>query len=182
MQESDIAAIARAREGHGDAYRELVERHSRALFRLAFRMTGRVEDAEDVVQETLLRAFRHLERYETRASFATWLHRIAANCALDVIRQRKRQREDEECPTSPELRPGPERLSYSADIQQCLERALGELSPQERIAFALRHFENQSIPEIAEALEVSCGAAKHSIFRAVQKLRQVLEPLVGREL
>ena len=92
VQESDIAAIARAREGHGDAYRELVERHGRALFRLAFRMTGRVEDAEDVVQETLLRAFRHLHRYETRASFATWLHRIAANCALDVIRLRKRQR------------------------------------------------------------------------------------------
>ena len=91
MQERDSAAVAQAREGNPDAYRTLVERHSRALFRLAYRMTGNEQDAEDVVQETLLKAFRQIHRYESRASFATWLHRIAANCSLDLIRARNRR-------------------------------------------------------------------------------------------
>jgi RNA polymerase sigma-70 factor (ECF subfamily) len=144
-------------------------------------MTGHEQDAEDVVQETLLRAFRNIHRYESRACFSTWLHRIAANCSLDVIRKRTRRREDEEHPLATETRPSPERLTMSAEIQTMLARGMDELSEQERTAFVLRHFENQSIPEIAGALGVSLVAAKHSVFRAVQKLRQTLEPVVGSQ-
>jgi len=90
MEESDAAAVARALAGDQDGFRVLVERHSHALFRLAYRMTGNEQDAEDMVQETFLRAYRQLGRFESRANFSTWLHRIAANCSLDLLRKRKR--------------------------------------------------------------------------------------------
>src|SRR6476661_7176191 len=90
MEESDAAAIALALAGDSDGFRILVDRYSRGVFRLAYRMTGNEFDAEDVVQETFLRACRQLTSYESRSSFSTWLYRIAANYSLDLIRSRKR--------------------------------------------------------------------------------------------
>src|SRR5438094_334554 len=91
MEESDAVAVAKAREGDQDAFRVLVERHSLRLFQLAYRMTGNEQDAEDMVQETFLRAYNRLDRFESRAGFGTWLHRIAANCSLDLLRRQKRR-------------------------------------------------------------------------------------------
>ena len=90
MTASEVPAVlARARQGDSEAFCQLVERHSRAAFRLAFRMTGNEQDAEDVVQESLIKAYRYLGRFETRADFGTWLYRIVANCAVDMIRARQ---------------------------------------------------------------------------------------------
>ena len=191
MEETDSVAIARVMAGDGNAYRALVDRYSRGLFRLAFRMTGNEQDAEDVVQETFLRAYRQIHRYESRASFSTWLYRIAANCSLDLVRARKRHGEvaiDEgrssedihavALEAMPAAEPGPERLLESGEIQRTISAALEGLSRQERVAFVLRHFEGQSIDEIGAALGLSGTAAKHSVFRAVRKLRRALEPLV----
>jgi RNA polymerase sigma-70 factor (ECF subfamily) len=181
-------AIERARSGDSDAFRLLVEQHSRAIFRLAFRMTGNEEDAEDVVQETFLRAYRQLANYEARSSFSTWLYRIASNYSLDLIRMRKRHEEKRERGSSegpdilesiPEARPGPDRIVYSGQVTERVNSALNELSAQERTAFVLRHFEGLSIDEIGQALGTGANATKHSIFRAVQKLRRSLEPVVG---
>src|SRR5208283_5859166 len=99
MEDSDSVAIARVKAGDGDAYRALVERHSRSVFRLAYRMTGNEQDAEDVVQETFLRAYKQLSHYESRSSFATWLYRIASNYSLDLIRMRKRHEQKRETGT-----------------------------------------------------------------------------------
>ena len=93
MECNDRGLVTKARSGDTDAFRVLVERHSRALFRLAFRMTGNQQDAEDVVQESFLRAYKQLGRFDERASFGTWLYRIAANCSLDLVRSRKRRSE-----------------------------------------------------------------------------------------
>jgi len=182
-------AVERARSGDSDAFRLLVEQHSRAIFRLAFRMTGNEEDAEDVVQETFLRAYKQLDKYEARSSFSTWLYRIASNYSLDLIRSRKRHEEKRERGSAEDERdilqsipvdsPGPDRLLYGIQISDRVNAALNELSPQERTAFVLRHFEGQSIQEIGEALGTGTNATKHSIFRAVQKLRKSLEPMVG---
>src|SRR5256885_11584489 len=87
---TDVAAVSRARTGDADAFRLLVERHSRAIFRVAWRMTGNEHDADDVVQETFLRAYRQIDNFEERANFSTWLHRIAINCSLDLLRSRSR--------------------------------------------------------------------------------------------
>ncbi|MEO7143957.1 MAG: sigma-70 family RNA polymerase sigma factor [Bryobacteraceae bacterium] len=188
MEESDLCVVARVRAGDGDGFRLLVERHSRSVFRLAYRMTGNEQDAEDVVQETFLRAFRQLHRYESRASFATWLYRIAANYSLDLIRSRKRHfdhrqhangEERDPLLSIPSTDPGPDRTAFSSQIQERMTEALNELTPQERTAFVLRHFEGQTIGEIRAVLGIGENAAKHSIFRAVQKLRKTLEPLVN---
>src|ERR1700684_3499937 len=91
MEHGDGTAIARVRGGDSDAFGVLVEGHSRSVFRLAYRMTGNEQDAEDVLQKTCLRAYRQLDKFDNRASFGTWLYRIAANCSLDLIRSRKRR-------------------------------------------------------------------------------------------
>lgn len=189
MEDSDSVAVARAQAGDNDAYRLLVDRHSRGVFRLAFRMTGNEQDSEDVVQETFLRAYKQIHRYEARSSFSTWLYRIAANYSLDLVRRKKRHGEiglqesaTEEEPVIhalPSPEPGPDRLLFSGAVQQRVAATLDELSQQERTAFVLRHFEGQSIEEISGVLGLSNNAAKHSIFRAVQKLRRALEPLVN---
>jgi RNA polymerase sigma-70 factor (ECF subfamily) len=154
-------------------------------------MTGNEQDSEDVVQETFLRAYKQLHRWEARSSFGTWLYRIAANYSLDLMRRRKRHGEVtmndsgpdddalEMAQALPSTDAGPERLLFSNRVQACVTGALNELSQQERTAFVLRHFEGQSIDEISVALGLSGNAAKHSIFRAVQKLRRALEPLVN---
>jgi RNA polymerase sigma-70 factor, ECF subfamily len=189
MEDSDSVAVARVKAGDGDAYRALVDRHSRSVFRLAYRMTGNEQDAEDVVQETFLRAYKQLHRYEGRASFGTWLYRIASNYSLDLMRSRARHPqvaiEESAAPGTDALgavasnAPGPDRLLFGDEVQRAVASTLKELSQQERTAFVLRHFEGQSIEEIGSSLGLSGNATKHSIFRAVQKLRRALEPLVN---
>jgi RNA polymerase sigma-70 factor (ECF subfamily) len=179
MTVSDLPAtvLARARRGDSDAFRELVEQHSRSAFRLAYRMTRNEQDAEDVVQESFLRAYRHLGRFEARSHFGTWLYRIVANCAVEHIRTRLSRHsrapmdpiEHVAMPTSEE--PGPDRLAESSGVRQRVDAALDELSPLERAAFTLRHDEGRSIEEIGRALGLGRSAAKHAVFRAVRKLR-----------
>src|SRR5688572_14101122 len=179
MTVSDASAVlARARQGDSDAFRALVERHSRAAFRLAFRMTGNEQDAEDVVQEGFLRAYRHLGNFEARADFGTWLYRIVANCAVELLRTRLSRQararmepiDDVTAVPVSEL-PGPDRLAESADIRRRVGEALDGLSPLERAAFSLRHFEGRTIDEISRMLGLGTSAAKHAVFRAVKKLR-----------
>lgn len=185
MDATEAAAIlVRARQGDGEAFRVLVERHSRTLFRLAFRMTGNEQDAEDVVQESFLRAYRQLGRFESRANFGTWLYRIVTNCSVDLMRA-KQSRHDQSRGESLDAVTdvpateghGPERLAESAEIARRVNDALGELSALERAAFTLRHHEGRSIQEISKILGLGTSAAKHSVFRAVKKLRVALAPL-----
>jgi len=188
MPHTDAAAVALARDGDSEAFRALVERHSRAVFRLAHRMTGNASDAEDVVQETFLKAYRQLSRFESRANFSTWLHRIAVNCSIDLIRARPHRESGHDATDLEQFgaadaavagRPSPERLMLSAEVQERIADAMSALSRMERAAFVLRHFEGQSIDEISRALGLKTNATKHSIFRAVKKMRQALEPLVA---
>jgi RNA polymerase sigma-70 factor (ECF subfamily) len=178
--------LARAREGDGDAFGVLVERHSHAAFRLAFRMTGNEQDAEDIVQESFLRAYRQLERFESRSNFGTWLHRIVANCSMDLLRSKQARRDqqrtdalDEVAEVVPASEPGPERAARGAEILRRVDTSLERLSPLERAAFTLRHYEGRSIEEIGSMLGLGTSAAKHSVFRAVRKLRIALESLRG---
>ena len=184
MEFANGELVARARSGDADAFRVLVDRHSRGLFRLAYRMTGNEPDAEDVVQESFLRAYRQLGKFDHRASFGTWLYRIATNCALDLVRARKRRGEQtsadpDEDPIQalPSGSPAPDRLALSGEVRERMAEAMNEMSAAERTAFVLRHLEGQPIEEISRVLRCNGAAAKHSVFRAVQKLRRALEPL-----
>ena len=185
--EAEISTVlARARQGDSEAFRTLVERHSRSAFRLAYRMTGNEHDAEDVVQDSFLRAYRQLARFESRAHFGTWLHRIVANCSVDLLRARRSRQDfnraedlDAIVEQPSEDEPGPERLARSAEIDRFVGAALAQLSPLERAAFTLRHYEGRSIAEISRTLGLNTSAAKHSVFRAVRKLRTALAPIRG---
>jgi RNA polymerase sigma-70 factor (ECF subfamily) len=190
MTHTDAAAVALARDGDSEAFRVLVERHSRAVYRIAHRMTGNPSDAEDVLQETLLRAYKQLRRFESRANFGTWLHRIAVNCSIDLIRSRPHRESAHDAHDLDEYldadaadagRPSPERLMLSAEVQQRVNGAMASLSPMERAAFVLRHFEGHSIDEISRLLGVKTNATKHSIFRAVRKMRLALEPFAAAD-
>jgi RNA polymerase sigma-70 factor (ECF subfamily) len=191
MDASDLAAVARVRAGDQDAFRFLVERHGRSVFRLAYRLTGHEQDAEDVVQETFLRAFRQIRRFESRSSFATWLYRITVNCSQDLLRQRPRpgSRQSLDEPdgaaamqlVDTSAAADPLRELASRRIDERVQAAMAGLSDQERSAFVMRHFEGLSIDEIGRVLDLKTSAAKHSVFRAVQKLRRALEPVAELE-
>jgi len=191
MVDSDAAQVALVLGGDRDAFRVLVERHSRRLFRLAYRMTGNEQDAEEIVQDALVRAYRRLDRFEQRSNFGTWLYRICANCALD--RMRKQRVEDVHREPTPDPEddtkgpletaasdaPGPERLALSGELGQGVRTAMNSLSATERAAFVMRHVDGHSIEDIAKTLGLNIGATKNSVFRAVQKLRRHLEPMVS---
>ncbi len=190
MEWTEQQAVAQARGGDPEAFRALVERHSRSLFRLGYRMTGNEHDAEEVVQETLLRAYRRLGRFEQRANFGTWLYRIAVNCALDLRRAKKREESRREAPgpdpeaessldSIPAAGASPERLAISSEIRREVSLAMDRLTDAERAAFVLRHFEGHSIEEIGATLGLAASATKNTIFRAVQKLRGSLAPLAS---
>jgi RNA polymerase sigma-70 factor (ECF subfamily) len=190
MPQTDADTVAKARDGDSEAFRGLVEAHSRAVYRLAHRMTGSSQDAEDVVQETFLKAYRQLSRFESRANFGTWVHRIAVNCSIDLIRSRASREAGrdtttlEQCSTDEGIvagRASPERLMLSSEVQERVNSAMSTLSRMERAAFILRHFEGHSIDEISRSLGLKTNATKHSIFRAVKKMRVALEPLVATE-
>jgi len=179
---TDAETVKRVLAGDADAFRLLVDRHGRVLHRVAFRITGSADDAEDVVQEAFIRAYRQLASYDGRAAVSTWLHRITVNCALDLLRSRQRRPEDsgrEETLMSHHESGSPqERQARGSEIRNAVARAMESLSTNERTAFVLRHFEGMSIDEIGRALGTKVNATKHTVFRAVQKLRQELEPLV----
>jgi RNA polymerase sigma-70 factor, ECF subfamily len=186
MPNTDATTVALARGGDTEAFRALMERHGRGVYRLAYRMTGSPQDAEDVVQEAFLRAYRQLGRFESRANFSTWLHRIAVNCSIDLIRARRHQEtghepadlEQFEAAGEDRADHSPERLMLSTEVQARVASAMTSLSAMERAAFVLRHFEGQSIEDISRSLGLKTNAAKHSIFRAVRKMRVALEPFV----
>ncbi|HSR50820.1 MAG TPA: sigma-70 family RNA polymerase sigma factor [Acidobacteriota bacterium] len=188
MEAIDTARVDSACGGDQDAFRDLVEGHSRKVFALAYRITGNEHDAEEVVQETFLKVHRKLGRFQGRSRFSTWLHRIAVNCAYDFLRRGRRHREGRQEPPPGAAacdgdwtseRPSAEQLLLSQEVSERVRTALSLLSPLERAAFVLRHFEGLSSREIADRLGIGQSAAKHAVFRAVQKLRQRLSPYAG---
>jgi RNA polymerase sigma-70 factor (ECF subfamily) len=185
MEITDVAAVEQVRAGNTQAFRVLVDRHGRAIFRLTYRMTGNQQDAEDTVQETFLRAYRQLRHFDGRAAFSTWIYRIAANCAIDNLRSRKKREAGSVSDAldllerQPARDPSPERLTASSQVAQILGPAMDELTETERAAFVMRHYEGLPMDEIGRVLGVQPNAAKHSVFRAVQKLRRALEPAMG---
>jgi RNA polymerase sigma-70 factor, ECF subfamily len=187
MPESDRTAVALATGGDNEAFRSLVERHSRYVFNVAYRLTGSASDAEDVVQIAFLRAYQQLSRFEARADFRTWLHRITVNCSIDLIRSR-RHREQGHDPEDLEFHsatsdadtaaPTPDRLLLSTEIRDRIAQGMAQLSASERLAFTLRHVEGLPIRDVALKMGLKTEAAKNSIFRAVKKMRVALEPFV----
>lgn len=184
MEGNDLELVEQTRAGNTDAFRELVERHSSRLFGVAYRLTGSEANADDVVQETLLRAYRNIHRFDARSQVGTWLYRIAVNCSMDLMRKEARRTARETPESKVELaslaasEPLPDRLAASGEVGELVGNVLGELSVTERTAFVLRHFEGYTSVEIGQLLGMRSGATRNAVFRAVKKLRAALGPVL----
>lgn len=179
--------VDRARQGEEDAYRQLVEMHMRRIYSLAVRFTGRHEEADEVAQETFIRAFRSLGRFQGTASFGTWIYRIAINCCLSHRRRDKRSaiggagvELDEQM--ADERSPSQEQLAMEGQTRGLVARALDRLSGQQRAIFVMKHLQQKTIAEIADLLGCAEGTVKQQLFRAVHKVREHLAPVLGREV
>lgn len=167
-----------ARNGDTEAFDELVRLTYGDVFKLAVRLTGNEADANDVVQDTYVRAFRGLRRFRGDAQFSTWLYRIASNCASTFTARRSRLRhhslaEAEEVPeTDPDQ--DPTLQAEASTLRASLERALEQLPHRLRAVMELRHLEDLSHREIAERLGISESATKVRLHRARNTLRRLL--------
>ena len=188
MQQNDQSVVRAVLAGDKEAYGALVRAHSATVFRVAFRIVGNEADAEEIVQEAFLRGYQRLESFQQRSTFGTWIYRITVNCALNRIGQpsieaecRPGEESDQEEKTVQVAAQDadPERSLLIREISTAREMAMRRLTPTEKTAFVLRHHEDRSMSEIAEALGIAPNAAKQAVFRAVQKLRRELAPLRG---
>ena len=182
MNEAEQKTIRRAAGGDRTAFRQLVLEHSHAMFRVAWRLTSDKGLAEDIVQEAFIKAWNKLGDFRMQSSFRSWLHRITVNCAMDSLRKQSRRNQFEV--EEPEWEPvGNEAVATNPgmqiDIRRQTQAAMMNLSDIERSALLLRHFEGHSISEISQILQITTGACKQTIFRAVKKMRIALRPLVA---
>ena len=181
--ESDNELARRAAAGDRETFRMLVEAHSDQVYRIALGIVRNHHDAEEVVQETFLRAYRGLGRFRGDAAFSSWIYRIAVNAGNDL--GRKQRRRWWERPMEPNLAAGsepvsnhpehdPERLAASRRIRADVDRAVLDLTTREREIFVLRHDAGLKLAEIAQVIGRSEGTVKNLLFRAVRKLRRSL--------
>ena len=183
--DDEAALVESARGGDRDAFNHLVERNAQKVFRLARHMTRNDEDAEDVLQEAFLKAFRRLDQFQGDAKFSTWLTRIAVNESLMRLRKRRNDKTvslDEELTfgDSPIQREvvddgeDPEQTYGRAEMREILEVAIDSLAEGYRTVFVLRDVEGFSTEETAEMLDLSVSAVKSRLLRARLQLRDKL--------
>ena len=174
--------LDRARRGDEDAFAQLVEDNQRRLYNLALRMTGRPEDAEEVVQEAFLNAWRGLDFFKGDSTFATWVYRLTSNAAIDHLRRARRAGEplslsgdEEDAATElPDPDPGPQEELERTERAAALRRALDTLSPPHRQVLEMRALDGLSYEEIAQLLDLTPGTVKSRLARARLALKKLL--------
>lgn len=182
----DVAPSLEAlQKGDRTEFARLVDAYSAPIYRLALRIVGNPQDAEDVLQETFIKAFRNLRTFEGRSSFATWLYRIASNEALMSLRRLKPEALSVDATVeTPDGEQDPVEIAdwcclpedelLSAEAREYLDKAIGQLSATLRVVFLLRDIEGLSVRETAEALNISEAAVKTRLLRARLQLRENL--------
>ncbi len=183
----DERLVEAAKRGHSMAFATLSERHRQQLFRAAHRITRSREDAEDAVQDALLRAFVHMADFDGRSSFATWLTRIAINSALMILRKKRASveiaadRNDDFAADGlrdeiADYRPNPERRYAQSEEEKLLKKAIRSLRPALRVVVQIQQLQERSMRETAEAIGISLAAAKGRLFHAKNALRRSVIP------
>jgi RNA polymerase sigma-70 factor (ECF subfamily) len=179
VQTSDELLVRRAREGDGAACEELFHRHRTDSYRVAHRLLGHEQDALDVVQEAMLKAFSALADFDGRSGFRTWLLKIVTNTALDWGRRRKRRGpqvgDGEKTGFDPATHDDPARRMYQQDLRRALDQALNRLTPTIRTTFVLFAELGMSYKEIAETQSVPIGTVMSRIHAARAKLQADLD-------
>ncbi len=189
----EAALVAQARGGDNGAFNELAEHYQRNVFRLAQHITQNREDAEDVLQETFLKAYEHLPEFEGHSKFYTWIVRIAVNEALMKLRKRKWDKTvwlDEPVGVGDDAvtreiavwEDNPEQRFSKEELQEILDKAVTGLAPAYRTVFVLRDIEGLSTEETGKVLDLSVPAVKSRLLRARLQLREKLTGLFKKKV
>jgi RNA polymerase sigma-70 factor (ECF subfamily) len=180
----DSVLVSRAQTGDGPSFEELVRRYEQKVYSITYRMLGRDEDASEAIQETFLRAYRFLPKFEAKSSFYTWLYRIATNVSLTKLRKRKQYQtlsldepisEDGETAREiPDERYMPETDMKRKRIRDAIQQAVNELPTDYRSVIVLRDLEGLSNNEVGDALKLSVPAVKSRLHRGRMMMREKL--------
>jgi RNA polymerase sigma-70 factor, ECF subfamily len=184
-QRSDEWLVLTARDGSTSAFAELRDRHSSKILRTTYRITRNWEDAEDALQDSFLKAFLHLNKFEGRSTFLSWVTRIAINTALMIMRKKRADKELSIDPDDngyesydrwepPDLREDPERRYARHERAELLRGAIRRLPPALRTAVELQQAQEYSVQELADSLGISLAAAKSRLLRARLSMRTLL--------
>ena len=176
---SDAAAVERVLGGDRETFRLLVERHQDRVYRAVWRVARRAEDAEDLTQETFLKAFRSLGSYDARWAFSTWITTIATRTALSAARKRSRvgvqvSVDAPDAPTIADEGASPTRRAEAGQWRRRLREEVDALGERMRVAFGLRYEDGLSVEEVADATASTAGAVRVLLHRARRTLREKL--------
>jgi RNA polymerase sigma-70 factor (ECF subfamily) len=172
------ALVRRTLAGDLEAFGELVRIYQDSVFNVCYRVLGDRQDAEDLTQETFLRAYHHLDSFDQERPFGPWIRTLAANLCYNQHNRRRLTRvplEDERDLPAEDQKETPEGALELSQDHAALFRAIRELSPQQRIALELRHFQGLSYHEMAEALNIPLNTVRSHLYRGRQKLAELLE-------
>ena len=175
----DVRLMRLVGEGDTVAFEQLIERHQSLVIGTVARMLGSNSEVEDIAQQVFVRVWKSAGRYVARAKFTTWLLKITRNLVFNELRRAKRRAhipmqgevEAEELPLRDDGGQAPDAAALEHELQQAIERAIGELPETQRMAVILRRYEDMSYEQIAEVLDLSVPAVKSVLFRARTELR-----------
>jgi RNA polymerase sigma-70 factor (ECF subfamily) len=169
VQDTEPGWLDKALNGDAQAFTDLVEAYQKPVYNLCYRMLGNSQDAEDAAQETFLRAYKSMRRYDRSRPFSTWLLSIAAHYCIDQIRRRRYpvvSVEELPVPDLPDMEPGPEQGLSRKEEQQRVRLILDVLDPVDRAAVVMYYWYDFSYEEICQALSLSLSALKSRLHRA----------------
>ena len=176
---SNAELVRKSQFGDKAAFEQLVIRHQELVFSLAYKLTGNREMANDVAQETFIRAWKAIEKFRGDSTFSTWIYRITVNTAWTLRKKAKKHNtlniDDTYEPIVIDEKKDPELVAINSDLSSVLINALDKIPIEQRIIVELKNIEGRSHKEIADYLDISVTAAKVRLHRAHQKLRQILE-------
>ena len=173
FKDSDSALIDDCKRGDRGALQSLVSRYERPVYNAAYRMMGNADDAADVTQAAFLKVFEHLDRYDSKFKFFSWIYRITINESIDQLKRRGQQRPLDDQQVSRER--GPEELADSGVLCTSIQAVLMELQQDHRAVIVLRHFTECSYEQIAEVLQIPEKTVKSRLYTARQLIKRKLE-------
>ena len=188
MQQEEIDLIKNAQHGDSASFEKLIYQYDRNVLSLAYSYINDQDDAKDIYQEVFLRVFKSLKKFEFRSEFSTWLYRITVNVALTHKTKKNKYSyaslDEEQTNGDGESRyiyeaiedsSSSDERAIGSDISESIKEAIEKLSPQQKMVFSLKHFEEYKIREIAEMMNISEGTVKNYLFNATLKMREYLK-------
>jgi len=174
----DTELIRRFQAGEESAFNELVRKYQQPVYTALHRLLNSHEEAEDLSQETFIKAYTGLKNFRGDSSFFTWIYRIATNLGLNALRRRQLRRIlslDSIGLTLTSRTPGPDRQVEDRETQEILSRAIDRLPPKQKLVFTLRYFENLPHAEIARIMNRNVGTIKANYHQAIRKLQKAVQ-------